>query len=204
MALNNGTYLNVYLPHCEAYGWEGGPEFNTQIKVLNNGREFRNENYSHAMHRYTTNFLNITKEAANNIRKLFYAVRGRSRVFRYIDTLDNSATLEDFDTGNGVKTVFQLGKFTILDGVQYFRYIYALRSATIYADDVEVTSGITVDMNRGTVTFVTPPANNVVLSWSGEFDVWVRFDNDYLPMTLDNPDATNTQVNLLEMPPPEL
>lgn len=202
MALHDGKYLNIYFPVCESYGWEGGPEFSTQIVTLQNGREFRNENFSVAQHRYTTNFQNISKEAANNIRKVFYACRGRSRVFRYIDALDSEATKEDFAVGDGTRTTFQIGKFTVLDGVEYFRYVYALRSFTLYVDDVEITSGFTVDMNRGTITFDTAPANNAVLSWTGEFDIWVRFDSDYLPFTLDNVDATNTQVNLLEMPPP--
>lgn len=202
MALNEETYLNVYFPVCEGYGWEGGPEFNTQIVVLQNGREFRNETWATAQHRYTTNFMNISKEAANNIRKVFYVCRGKSRVFRYIDHLDSTATNADFAIADGTTTTFQVGKFTVLDGVEYFRYVYALRSFTLFIDDVETTTGFSVDMNRGTVTFDVAPSDGVVLSWSGEFDIWVRFDVDYLPFTLDNIDATNTQINLLEMPPP--
>lgn len=204
MALDNGRYLNTYFPACEGYGWEGGPEFSTQIVTLQSGREFRNENYAVAKHRYSTNFLNISKEAANNIRKVFYVCRGKSRVFRYIDPLDSKAELDDFAIGDGTTKTFQLGKFTILDGVQYFRYVYALRTFKLYIDDIEQTSGFTIDMNRGILTFTTAPVNGSILSWSGDFDIWVRFDIDYLPFTLDNIDATNTKIDLLEMPPPPL
>lgn len=202
MSLDGGKYLNVYFPVCEGYGWEGGPEFQTQIVTLQNGREFRNENFAVAQHRYTTNFLNISVEAANNIRKIFYVCRGRSRVFRYVDALDSTASQDDFAIGDGTTKTFQIGKFSIMDGVEYFRYVYALQEFTLYVNDVLTTSGYTVDMDRGTITFSSAPADNAVLSWSGEFDVWVRFDQDYLPFTLDNPNATNTQITLLEMPPP--
>lgn len=199
-------YLNVYFPVCEGYGWEGGPEFNTQITQLRSGREFRNENWQTARFRYTTNFLNISKDAAKGIRDVFFAVRGMSRCFRYIDALDNEAIEEDFAIGDNNQTTFQLGKFTYLDGVEYFRYVYATRGEIkIFIDNDEVDPGdYVIDEMRGLITFSTPPGINRVISWSGNFDIWVRFDNDYLPFSLDAPNATNTQINLIEQPPPPI
>jgi len=37
----------------------------------------------------------------------------------------------------------------------------------------------------GLVTFVSPPPNDHALTWSGEFDIPVRFDVDYLPVTMN-------------------
>ena len=46
-----------------------------------------------------------------------------------------------------------------------------------------------------------------ILRWSGSFSVWVRFDNDRLPFSIDSRSGgdfvVNGSVDLLEMPPPE-
>ena len=53
------AHLNSYLDACAAYGWSGGPEFKTRIRLLANGRERRNADWSQGRHRYTLPFLNI-------------------------------------------------------------------------------------------------------------------------------------------------
>jgi hypothetical protein len=53
------------------------------------------------------------------------------------------------------------------------------------------------------VTFASAPANASVITWSGEFRVPVRFDNDYLPFSLDNRRsdgyANNGSIDLIEV-----
>lgn len=210
MALNGNSYVKAYLPACEAYGWEGGPEYSTQIVTLTNGREHRNARWQYPQHRYTSSFNNISATAARAVRAHFMVMQGRLRCWRYIDQLDNEAVEEDFGTGDGVTTTFQLGKFSSLDGVDYFRPIYALRldedgnpvPAQAFVNDLPVAA--TFDHNRGLVTFSTAPGAGDILTWSGLFDVWVRFDQDSLPFSLDDLNAHNAQINLLEMPPPPL
>src|SRR5699024_7029415 len=66
------------------------------------------------------------------------------------------------------------------------------RIITKPADDVVVLvdgtqdTSATVDTTSGKVTFPTAPANGQTVSWTGNFFVHVRFDNDYLPFTLDS------------------
>lgn len=204
MALDGNSYLNAYLPTCEAYGWIGGPEFSTQITRLSNGREHRNAQREHPQHRYTTSFLNISSDAARALRSHFMVMKGMLRVWRYIDHIDSEAEMEDFAVADGTQTLFKLGKFSTLDGVEYYREVHALRGEQIvYINDTEAVDTV-FDMDRGTVEFSTPPESGAILSWSGGFDTWVRFDNDYLPFSIDQYNAHNGQVNLLEMPPPPL
>lgn len=36
------AYVRNYIRACEAYGWDGGPEFKTEIDGLRSGRNRRN------------------------------------------------------------------------------------------------------------------------------------------------------------------
>lgn len=196
-------HLDARLGVCPGYGWEGGPEFQTRIVSLLNGRERRNADWAQPRHRYSAPFLNISREAYREIKRMFLVCQGQLHAFRFRDELDYQAEDEQFAIGDGVTTVFQLSKLSFVDGVDYSRNVYAL----VGEPDVEangVPATVTADVERGTVEFDTAPANGTVLTWSGEFDMWVRFSQDYLPFTLDNPNATNGSVNLLEVPPPEL
>ena len=197
-------HLDAYLAPCPGYGWEGGPEFQTRIVSLTNGRERRNANWSQPRHKYSAPYLNISREAYRDIKRMFYVCRGMQNAFRFRDELDYQATDQQFGIGDGVTDTFQLLTVSVADGVPYGRNVYALASTPEIMVDGVITAGLTVDMDRGLVTFDTPPSVGELLTWSGDFDIWVRFNQDYLPFSLDNPDATNGSVEVIEVPPPEL
>lgn len=198
-------YLNAYISPCPAYGWAGAPGFQTRIVTLSTGRERRNADWAQPRHRYTISFLNITKEEHLAIKKMVMACRGMLHTFRFVDQLDHTATDDTFGIGDGTKTEFQLGKFSIVDGLEYYREVYALPSDPTIKVEGSVESGVTIDQDRGIVTFDSAPANGAVLKWTGSFDMWVRFNADYSPFTLDAPNAVNGQIDLMEdaPPPPE-
>ena len=70
-----------------------------------------------------------------------------------------------------------------------------------------VETAVTVDHDRGLVTFGAAPANGAVLTWDGEFSHWVRFDMDRMPFSIDSISGdelvTNGTVELIEVNPPE-
>ena len=130
--------------------------------------------------------------------------RGMLHAFRFRDVLDHEAIDEVIGVGDGTTSTFQLATTSTVDGVSYVRRVFAI--AEIHAVSVAgvdmSTEDFTVDMDRGLITFDTPPSAGQLIRWSGIFDVWVRFDTDDLPFSLDNPDATNGAVSLLEVAPP--
>ena len=195
-------YLNAYLGPCPGYGWVGGPEFKTRIDELPTGRERRNADWAQARHRYTAPFQNIRRVAYREIKRMHMACRGQLHAFRFRDVLDYQATAEPFGTGDGIKRVFQLCKFSVVDTIAYAREIYALPAAPVIAVGGVATTAFTIDLNRGIVTFSVAPASGALLTWTGIFDIWVRFNQDYLPFSLDNIDVTNGSVDLMEVPPP--
>lgn len=200
------AYLRTYIDPCAAYGWNGGPEFNTRIVSFDSGRERRNANWSEARHRYTLPFMNISREAYTAIRNMFQVCRGQLHVFLYRDPLDHTAVNEVFGIGDGVQTEFQLGKSSIIDGIIYTRNVYAIpdgEEVGITINGAPQISGIIVDRDRGTITFDPAPPEDAILRWSvANFDVWVRFAQDWLPFSIDNVNAHNGQIELMEMFPP--
>lgn len=201
------AYINEVIDACEGYGWSGGPEFNTRIKVLLNGRERRNANWTQARHRYALPFQNISADQYANIRQMFEVCMGMLHAFQYIDPLDNFADNEEFGIGTGSPETYQLSKLSTIDGVIYQREVYALAVAPTFTANNVPFSPTSIDLDRGLVVINRP--NGQVLRWTGSFRVWVRFNQDWLPFSIDNRRggsdyARNGQVELIELPPPEL
>ncbi|WP_439399090.1 DUF2460 domain-containing protein [Bradyrhizobium sp. PMVTL-01] len=108
--------------------------------------------------------------------------------FRFRDWSDYKATNEQFGTGDGSTTAFQLKKTydpsLLLLGIagprQYIREIKLVSpdvAPTIKVDGVIKTVTVDYTINSsGLVTFVSAPASGKAITWTGEFDVPVRFD----------------------------
>lgn len=194
------SYLDAFLDEDATWGWQGGPEFSTRIVDMANWQERRNAQWAQARHRFEVPFSNVDAEVYRRIKRMHLVCRGKLHAFGFVDQLDHTATDEDFGAGDGATTVFQLAKISVIDTVPYVRNCHLILSAAVKVNGVA--TPVALDARRGKVTFDAAPANGAVLTWSGEFALWVRFDNDYLPFTLDNIDAHNGNVSLIELPPP--
>lgn len=199
------AYIRGYLETCEAFGWEGGPEFSTRVVTMANGYERRNADWAQPRRRYSLPFMNISDERYQPILEMFYVARAQLHCFLYRDPLDSTAENQLIGIGDGTSTVFQLSKLYSIGAFLYQRNVYAIpddETITVTVNGV-VVSNFTVDKDRGLVIFDAAPGNGLAVQWSGTFDVWVRFNQDTLPFSLDAPNARNGQVELIEMPPPE-
>lgn len=202
MALPEG-YLDAYIEQCPAYGWLGSPGFQTTIVSMRSGRERRNAEWEKARHSYTIKFMNIARGAYMGIKQMNLSCMGRLRAFKFKDQLDYQAEAEVFGEGNGVDTIFQLRKVSVIDGVSYIRETYVIQPGSeIFVNGLPAAH--TIDLDRGLVTFSVGPTLGATLSGNWEFGVWVRFNQDDLPFSIDNPDAINGSVSLIEVPPPPI
>lgn len=203
------AYLRAQIQACEAYGWEGGPEFKTRIVPMENSRERRNAEWQQPRHRFELPFLNIDPANYSNIKQMHLVCRGMLHNFLYRDRLDSIAQDEMFAVGDGAATTFQLSKLSVVAGVTYQRNVYALPDSapnfSVTANGTPV-SGYTLDRDRGLIAFDSPPANGAILRWGGPFLVWVRFDQDWLPFSIENASSggyvQSGTVSLIEVPPP--
>jgi uncharacterized protein (TIGR02217 family) len=132
------------------------------------------------------------------ILAMYRAHFGSLYPFRFRDWSDYIATDELFGTGDASETQFQIVKtydpsLILLNtpgSLFYVRTITLLASAPVIEVD-GVTKTVTTDYtisDSGLVTFTSPPAADKPLTWSGTFDVPVRFDTNRLPVVMNEAD----------------
>ena len=126
------------------------------------------------------------------VLSMWRAHHGSLRPFRFRDWTDYTATDEVFGTGDGVLMAFQLSKTydpSLILGygpgaLFYVRDINLLASTPVIKIDGVVTEAYTIS-SSGLVTFTSAPPDTKLLTWSGTFDVPVRFDTDQLPAIMN-------------------
>ncbi len=113
------------------------------------------------------------------VKALFRASRGGLHFFPFHDWDDEFHTLDDevIGIGDGAQTQFQVTKTWTVGGQSQSRKITRpANPLTVKKDGVTQTTGFSVSYTTGIVTFSPAPANGVVISVDGSFDVAVRFD----------------------------
>ena len=165
-----------------AMGFTGGPEWSTAIVEMDNGREVRNGQWMYPRHRYSAEYPNLLDGARREVLEAFHAARGRLHAFRFHDFNDADAEGAPLLPEIGTTTPVQLVKTYQLGSATSSRLIQAPMSCV-----VRDSSGTPVAGSVDTTTGLFTPASaweDDAFSWSGEFDVWVRFDSDYNAFTL--------------------
>jgi uncharacterized protein (TIGR02217 family) len=190
-------YESPRFPERIARDAEGGPEFLTDIAEMSSGYESRNIAWNEPRHRYVVTLLNRPASEFDELKAFFIAVRGMGHGFRFKDVADFSATSTVGLLGTGVGTgsaTYQMNKRYTSGSNNFDRAIKKPVSGTllIYKNAVAQTivpsapgaGQVSVDTTTGIVTFGgTAPGGGDVLTWSGQFDVPVRFDTDWLQAT---------------------
>jgi uncharacterized protein (TIGR02217 family) len=171
-------FTETRLLDCVSYGTQFGSEFNTRITELKSGAERRNAEWDLPLHRYAVQYQALTPELSKAVRDAHMACRGRLIGFRFKDWTDYRAEAEPLGMGTGVEQTLQLIKTYSFGTIDFTRKISkpVAGSVTVFANGIP--SAVAVDYTTGLVTVTASPGD--VLTWSGEFDVPVRFDADRL------------------------
>lgn len=191
------SYINTRLSTCVAYGFSGGPEYSTLIVAMDNGREQRNRQWLYPRHRYSAQYLNLSKQAQKEILAAFHAAAGQLHVFRFKDANDFEAVAESLAPAIGTSTPVQLIKTYALGSQSTIRLIQApVTGAVIKRNGVAVAG--TLDTQTGLFTPSAPWVAGT-FTWDGEFDVWVRFASDFNAFSIGAPNARTSDVELIEV-----
>ena len=192
------SFINTRLPQCVAYGFAGGPEWSTLIVPKDNGGEQRNRRCQYPLYRYSASFLNLSEVGQREVMAAFMATAGRWAAFRFHDRMDYTATSEAIAPEVGTSEPVQLVKAYSLGAATTTRLISApvAGTVTVYRNGVAVAG--TLDDTTGLFTPAAPWVAGT-FTWSGEFDVWVRFDSDWNAFSRDAPDAHNSTIDLIEV-----
>ena len=163
---------------CVAYGSQFGREFKTRIVTLRSGYERRNAEWSMPLGRYSILYLAINPADHATVRAAHMACMGAAIPFRFKDWTDFEATNEVIGTATGSPQTLQLIKTYTFGPLTLERDIVKPVDGTValYADGISI--GVSVDETTGIVSFVAD--NGAEITWTGEFDVPVRFERDRL------------------------
>lgn len=181
---------NEIFPALPGLTWDRvkTPSFSTSISKAASGREIRVAYMASPMytfklvHEFLRDKMTTQNPTTpyNEFRLLagfFNARQGSFDSFLFDDNTDNSATAQQFGTGDGTTTSFQLGRIVgggtggLLEPVMNIN-----GTPTIYKAGV-ATTAFTLG-STGVVTFSSAPASGVALSWTGGYYFRVRFETD--------------------------
>lgn len=176
-----GVELNV----CPAFGWMGGPNFETLIKGLRNGHERRRPVWGTVKHNYSLPFQNIDNDVyLSDLKSLFLAAWGQTHSFLAKDYTDFEVEGSVFGAGDGVQSSFDLIKQYTVGQASYSRRILFPIDPVFFVNGVQASA--TFDPLTQRVVFSSPPPALSTLTWTGEFRVLVRFASDSFPMSIEN------------------
>ncbi len=168
------------------------PIYNTVTKKAVSGREVRIAYMATPMYKWKLNFeylrdqmgVQVPVSPFNDMKSLmgFYLDRqGCYDSFLFNDVTDNIVTAQQFGTGTGSKTSFQLsrdmgGGTTTLEPVMNFN-----GTPSVYVNGTLTTPGSI--SSSGVVTFSSAPASGAILTWTGNYYFRCRFDTDNVDFT---------------------
>lgn len=208
------SFIEVQFPTNIYSGTEVSVGYNTDIVALKSGYEHRNGNWDNELRRYDVTKAVQSQTEFEQVLHFFLSVgKGTLNSFRFKDLSDytvpdtfNTAKSE-LGTGDGTEDKYQLIKRYTHGGQIHDRTITKPVSGTvkIYADNTEkeasdATYGWSVDTTTGLVTLTTPENwNGVVIGSEFQFDVPVRFEQDWLTTTWFEYQLMRLKITLLEV-----
>lgn len=192
--------INAVLAEEVDYGFEGGARYKTDVNENPNRFEERDSDWKYGKHEFEASFGNIPDEDRDVIITVFHSCRGRRHSFMFYDWNDFSITAQEIQVGaEGTVDPIQLYKRYEGFGQSYtIRPIQALLSAQLYDALGDPVAGAW-DLLTGIFT-PDGPWTTDVYTVNAVFYVWVRFDDDYNPMTINSWRANTAKVRLVEDP----
>jgi uncharacterized protein (TIGR02217 family) len=189
------AFHEVRFPTDIAFGSRGGPKRKTIIATSGSGYEHRNSQWADSKREYNAGYGVKDIDDIHTVVEFFEERRGMLHGFRWKDKFDykscapkQTPAFDDVEigTGDGSETAFQLKKIYGSVYAPYSRDITKPVSGTVLigVNGSAVTSGWSVNLTTGVITFDSPPTNGHAITAGFEFDVPVRFNTDYLEIDL--------------------
>jgi uncharacterized protein (TIGR02217 family) len=153
-----------------------------EVIPLAGGGEVRNDEWAQPLLAFDISFPTSERDddVFLEVRNAYRATRRGLHSFKFKDWSDYQVADEPLGTGDGATTVFPLYKSYEFGSETFSRRIYQpVSPIVIKKNAVVMGSGYSVDYTTGIVTFSPAPLGGMspdALTWTGDFDVPVRFD----------------------------
>lgn len=172
-------FVEERLLECVTFGTHGGPTWLTRKIGLKSGVIRKNAMRSRPLYRYTFIYRNLTPALHKQVIDAFNACMGGAYSFRIKDWADFEATDELLPVlGTGSSQAVQLVKTYTFGNRTIARPIRKPVAGTVSIEANGSPISAAIDTTTGIATLTA--ANGATLTWSGEFDVSVGFDDDEL------------------------
>lgn len=160
------AHKNMLLNTGIALDWASAPGYSTDVLVMDNGRESRNQNLSGNAARLTIRYTALNAAYWQELDAMFQIAAGRAHTFRVRDPRYNVATSA---TG---KIVSGQMVYRVTVGAYTFDKVITKPDAS-----VTLTGGGTFSTTTGQILTGSPTG------WTGPFYLCMRFDVDALEVT---------------------
>lgn len=194
-------FIEERLLDTVAYGSQFGQEFKTRVKTLKSGADRRNADWSMPLGKYTVRYDLLEDADHALVAHAHMACMGRLIPFRFKNWADYKATDEAIGTGTGVSQIIQLLRNYTFGPVTLSRPIKKPVTETVVIKVAGVPSAAVVDYTTGKITITA--TSGAAITWSGEFDIPVRFESDRLDIDISATShggmlILNSDVGLIE------
>lgn len=167
------------------YRTKGGQTFNTSIVTTNSGIEQRQSVWLYPLAEFDVGDQTMNEADFEEFQNFFIAVGGQEIGFRWKnhqDYKDNGQGIFGQDgLGNGGKE-YQAFKRYPMGNRARIRKIRkpVVGTMRVYKNGVDVTASTAIDYTTGIITLQANATQTDALTWTGEFDLPVRFTTDKL------------------------
>lgn len=179
------AFHDTRLPEVIEQGAEGGPIYSTSVVESLGGYEQRNGNWAQPRFKWniTSGWSDETTYQA--LLTFFHARAGRLYGFRFKDWSNYQAVAQPQVAATGGRQLY----------VNYTSGGYTLQRKITrpVSGTVTLSAGGTLDYATGLVT------GGSAGTWTGEFDVPVRFDADEFSMTLEQVDIGSARLDVVSL-----
>ena len=160
-----------------------GPKWSTGVQTAVSGKERTLAYWTYPRWAFKVAYEVIrNKPSLQELQPLwafFNLHQGRYAVWQFFDPTDNAVTGQPFGTGDGVTTEFQLVRAMYYEGRGWQEPVRSTVGTPVISVNGTPTTAFTLG-DDGLITMNSAPANDAVLTWSGQFYFVCRFDQDDL------------------------
>ena len=203
------TFRDIRFPTGIRYGAISGPKFNTKRARSEGGRNARIKRWTYPLRQFRVDRALKNPELKASFLQFFYNVAGAGDTFRIRDHLDYIV--------GGTDSVCT-GVFSSLGNDEYqmmLRYTYGSLTKDIpcylpISGTISVDGGTLVQGTHWSLDYTVPSGvmtmagspGSVPSAWTGQYDVHVSFENDELPISIEDEELwLASAINIIEERP---
>ena len=193
------TMIEARMSEKAERGFSVIPASSTRVSDKRNGHERRNANRTQRKRRYTSRYAGWTLDMREDLIAQNEVAEGMLYSFRFKDWLDWKVANSSLGLAPSGVTPIQLTRIYSKGGITKTRNITKPRAATVVVYENGTPKPGSVDDTTGLWTPDSAWTTGQPLTWTGEFDVCVRFATDEPEFIMPDREICEVNCELVEV-----